>query len=791
MMTGRVQRLKKRFLATRPNITPERLLLATEAYKKYSGDEIHLFRAKVLEYVLDNLSVTIHDEELIVGVPTYSLRGGLLFPEYFSAERLKEEVREMPTRPMDQIDVTDEDMHTIMKCLDEFWIGKAIEDVFNEVIPSDVLELHNNDLIYVGLHNTSAGETVPDYKSLLAKGLRGYINDCEENIGKVYAGTPEANAQVDFWKACIIVCEAVIRFAHRYSDKAVELAAEEKDEKRKKELMRIATICKWVPENPPRDFYEALQCIWFIHLTFHIEAPTTACSFGRFDQVVFPYMQKEMEAGIFDEDIDQEILECFFLKCGEVFEVRGKWDSIAYAGFPMWAMVVVGGKDMNGNDATNKLTHMALTAGADCQTAQPVLALKIHDDTPEDLFRQAAIMIQAGMAQPGFFSEDNIAEGIRLKGGTEEEARDWVIVGCVQPQYGGGGTDAIPDAGYVGFAKCLELALHDGVDPVTKIDVGLRTGDPTKFTSKEEIIEATQKQIKHLYDKSIEGFNIIECEHMRRLPVIFASLVMDGCIKNGRSTQEGGTTHNTAGMFITGSANVADSIVAIEQVVFKDKTLTMKELIDIVDNNYDGEERIRQLLLNKPPKFGNDIAYVDDINGDILAEISKYVQSKCDARGGHFDISLQSQTQNVSEGQATGATPDGRKAFEPLNDNASPMMGRDISGPTATVKSVASLCAKNFYAGALFNLRFDPRGVQGEKGIETIEGIIKTFMKAGGYHIQINVVDDETLRKAQEEPENYRGLVVRIAGYLAYFTELGKEVQDALIERTAHLRDAS
>lgn len=790
MMTGRVKRLKERFLATRPNITPERLLLATEAYKKYSGDSVPLFRAKVLAYVLDNLSVTIFDEELIVGAPTYTLRGANLFPEYTSVSWLSEEIPEFPTRPMDQIDVTEEDQKIILECLDSFWKGRAIEDLLDDpdIMPPYINEMLEAELISLGITLTTSGETVPNYKKLLEKGLSGYIDECREMIKNEPTGNLESAAKIDFWKACIIVCEAVIRYAKRYADKAEELAAAETDPKRKKELLMIASNCRNVPEKSPEGFYEALQFVWFIHLVFHIEAPTTACSFGRFDQNLFPYMKKDMDAGRFNEDEAQEILECFFLKCGEVIEVRDEWDSTAYAGFPMWAIVLIGGLDVDGNDATNKLSYMCLTAGADVQTAQPVLAMRISDKTPKDFFDQAAVMIQEGMAQPGFFNEYVCADIVRNKGGTEEEARDWAIVGCTQPHFGGGGSDGTPDAGYVNFAKALELVLHNGVDPSTGKELGLKTGDPLKFTCKEDLIEACEKQIMFLYDKIIEGFTILQTQHMLRMPVIFASLVMNGCIENGKSVQEGGTDHNSAGLFSTGTANLADSIVAIEEIVFKDKLITMAELIEILDNNFEGEERIRQILINKPPKFGNDNKYVDELNRDIVTYAAEQVQKRKDARGGTFDFTLMSQSVNVPHGAGVGATPDGRLAGEPLNDNASPMMGRDINGPTATIKSVAALQPVNFYDGALFNLRFDPRGVQGEKGIETIEGIIRTFFEEGGQHIQINVVDDETLRKAQENPENYRGLVVRVAGYLAYFTELDRKVQDALIDRTAHLK---
>ena len=786
MITERVQRLKDRFLSVRPNITPERLLLITEAYKKYAGESRYLFRGKTLAYVLDNLSITIHDEELIVGVPTYSLRGALLFPEYTSTKWLLEEIPEFPTREMDQIDVTEEDKKIIMDCLEDFWPGRAIEDLLYDILPEDTMAMYDNSIIDLGQTNTISGEVVPNYRKLLAKGLKGYIADCQAKIDAEDGETMDSQERLDFWRAAIIICEAVIRFANRYADKALELAEKETNRSRKMELLEIASNCRNVPENPPKGFYEALQFVWFIHLVYHIEGPTTACSFGRFDQVLYPYMKMDMDAGVFDEDKQQEILECFFLKCGEVIEVRDKYNSKGFAGFPMWAIVMVGGLGLDGEDATNKLSYMCLTAGADVKTAQPVLAMRVSDKTPDDLFRQATEMIQAGMAQPGLFNDDVNMKIVRSKGGTEEEVLDWNVVGCTQPQYGGGGSDCFPDAGYVNYAKCLEFVLHRGVDPVSGLKLGLDTGDPCAFTCKEDIIEACKKQIIFLHEKLVHASRIMQVEHARRLPAVYSSLTIDGCIEKGMSVQEGGAKHSSAGLFSTGTANLADSIVAIEYAVFKDKILTMQELIDILDKDFEGNERIRQYLINTPPKFGNDDPYVDQINSDICNYVAKTVQGWKDARGGHYDYTLMSQSMNVPQGEDTGATPDGRHAGEALNDNSSPMMGRDISGPTATVRSVASLKPENFYAGALFNLRFDPKSVEGEKGIETIQDVVKTFFKEGGQHIQINVVDDATLRAAQEKPEEYRGLVVRVAGYLAYFTELDRHVQDALIARTAH-----
>ena len=341
------------------------------------------------------------------------------------------------------------------------------------------------------------------------------------------------------------------------------------------------------------------------------------------------------------------------------------------------------------------------------------------------------------------------------------------------------------------MGKMIEFVLHNGVDPATGKLMGLQTGDPRDFTNIEQFKDALKAQILHGYDTIRHGYNLMQSIHMNRYPVIFASMVTRGCVESGKSVQEGGARYSTCGMYVTGAANLADSIAAVEKCVFEDHDLTMDELIHACDTNFEGQERTRQLLLNKPEKYGNNCEHVDGIYREMMHFIADNVQSWPDARGGHYAFGIDSQTMNIPHGKVTGALPDGRRAGEPFCDASSPMMGRDICGPTATVKSVAAIDQASLQEGALFNLRCDPKGVQGEKGIEIIEGVIKTFFQNGGEHIQINVVDNETLRRAQKDPENYRGLMVRVAGYMAYFTELDKAAQDAIIYRTAHLSQAN
>lgn len=787
MLNERLQRMKAKYLDTVPIITAERLVLATQAHQKFAGDAIPVFRAKIVKYVMEHMTTLVMEDELIVGTPTNEYKGANLFPEYTSSKWLIEDIDTFPVRKTDPYRIKPEDRETILETL-KYWDGKAIEDLAPKILPDYIENARQKDLISVGCRNGVSGETMPNHKKFLAIGLKGFMEECRKNIAETRGGTKQKQEKVDFWQACIILCEGLILYAHRLADEAERQAQTCTDAKRKLELLQIAENCRIVPENPPQNFHQALQMVWFVQVAFHIEAPTTACGFGRFDQYMYPFFKADYEAGKITKADALEMLECFYLKCCEVYEVRDRWYAKSFAGYPMWEILMVGGQTRDGEDATNELSYLCLDAGADLQTTQPVLAVRIFENTPKELIRRGAEMIQQGMANPGFFS-DNAAIPMTLgKGCTIEEARDWAIIGCIQPGPGGGTTDGSPDAGYVNAPKVLELVLHNGKDPATGEQLGLKTGDPKEFRSADDLMAALKKQLEYFYRMIKDGYDLMVPYHMLRLPVIFASMAMDGCVESGKSVQEGGTKYNSAGMFITGAANLADSFIAIEDIVFNDQTVSMERLICALDKNFEGEERLRQLLINKPPKFGNDDERVDGVARELLKFCADTVQSWEDSRNGHYSFCNLSQTVNISHGEVCGATPDGRLAGEPYCDNASPTMGRDLNGPTATVKSVAAIEQTNFHDGALFNLRFDPKGIEGEKGLSIIEGVIRTYFDQGGEHIQINVVDDETLKKAQQKPEDYRGLMVRVAGYMAYFTELDKAAQDTIIYRTAHLK---
>ena len=787
MLTPRVQRLRDKYFDTIPQITAERLVLATEAYQKFAGEAVPVFRAKVVNHIMENMTTLIMDDELIVGTPTNAYRGANLHPDFQSSSWYVRDIDDFSTRSKDPYYISPEDKKLILETL-PYWEGKSMEDYADEVMPEYIQQLEADDILCVGLENGVSGETVCDHAKILRVGMRGYIEECERNIAATLPQTAEEQAKVDFWRACIIQANALITYAHRMADEAERLADACTDATRKGELITIAKNCRIVPENPPQNFYQALQAIWFVHVYYYIEVCTTACGFGRFDQYMWPFYKKDvLDEGSITRDEALELLECFYLKANEVYEVRDNWYATAFSGYPMWEILVVGGQTREGKDASNDLSLLCLQAADALQTKQPVMALRVCDTTPDELLEFGCKMTQEGQANPGFFNDVAAMKMAMAKGGTLEEARDWTIVGCIQAGPGGGGTDGSPDAGYVNMGKMVEFVLHDGIDPATGRQMGLHTGDPRKFTCIEEFKDALKKQIIHAYDQIRIGYNLMQSIHMNRYPVIFASMVTRGCVERGKSVQQGGANYSTCGLYVTGAANLADSIAAVEKCVFEDHDVTMDELIQACDTNFEGQERLRQLLLNKPAKFGNDDPHVDGIYREMMHHIADTVQKWPDARGGHYAFGIDSQTMNIPHGQVTGALPDGRLAGEPLCDASSPMMGRDVHGPTSTVKSVAAIDQEVLQEGALFNLRFDPKGVQGEKGRAILKGVIKTFFQHGGEHIQINVVDNETLRRAQEKPEDYRGLMVRVAGYMAYFTELDKAAQDTIIYRTAHL----
>lgn len=784
-MRERIKHLKENMLLAKPRVSADWVVLAKQAYQKYAGEPPHIFRAHVLAYVLDHMRLSIFPEELVVGSQSAKQRGVSFHPEYMSGEWLMASLDSIQTRTTDPFELDSEERALLEEHL-EWWYGKSTEVCLDAVLDDEAQRARRLGLLTVGQRTMPSSNTMPNHERLLEEGLSGYIIRCRDQIAHMTRTGKEAQEQINFWTACILVCQAVIRFAGRYADLAEAQAARQADTRRRQELLAIAENCRVVPAHPPRSFHQAVQFIWFLQLLVHIEANSAGNGFGRFDQYMYPYYRRDLERGRITPEEALELIECLYIKTSELLIVRTDGDAKKFAGYPLWQIMMLGGVDREGADATNALSYLCLEGQNELQLTQPALGLRIHEGTPEELFRKGVQMIQRGIGNPAFFNDKTAIPICLQKGATLEEARDWTVVGCVEPHPGGGGTDASTIGGYINSMKALELVLHNGIDPVSGERVGVETGDPRLFTSKREIVDAVVIQLKHMWDILIRAYNHVVPYHAVHLPVIFASLVMDDCIDKGKCVQEGGARHNYTGVFFCCPASLADAIEAIDYAVFREREVSMEELIRVLDKNFEGEERLRRLLITRPDKFGNDRAGVDRICRDIVAANSQYVQQFKDARGGQYCMCNLSQTLNLLFGEYCGATPDGRLAGDPLSDNASPAGGRDLCGPTATVKSVGGAEQLRVWDGTLFNLRFDSNGLRDEAGVKVIQGVIRTFFDDYGEHIQINVVDDATLRAAQDNPDAYRGLVVRVAGYLAFFTDLDRKVQDNIIARTAH-----
>ncbi|WP_371380494.1 formate C-acetyltransferase/glycerol dehydratase family glycyl radical enzyme [Sporomusa aerivorans] len=784
MLTERVRKLKQMQNSVKPSLSSERARLATEAIEQYAAEPPVLQKAYMLAHILKNTTIFMQEGELIVGNHTDKPRCAPVFPEY-NSEWIVKEIDDFETRPSDPLVLLEKDKKGLLQILPK-WKDRSFDKIVARHLSEEAKNAEESGVMTIGNRECGTGHLNPDYYNLLRNGLNYYKEKCQKKIAETEVDSPETLAKVDFWNSVIITIDAAGEFAKRYSELAGKLAAEELDPIRRQELLEISEACKNVPLNPAKTFLGAVQFVWFIHLIISIEANGHGTSFHRFDQYVNDFYVKDLAEGRITEEKAIEILQCFFIKITDIIKLRDKFYSASFAGYPIWQNLIIGGQTADGKDATNETSFLVLKANRGVQTSQPTASVRYFDALSEELMEESLKMIQDGLATPAFFNDNLVVPIVMDKMGVSiEEARNWGIQGCVQPCVAGY-SDGRPTVGYVNLLKCIELALHNGVNPVNGEQLGPKTGELNTLDSLEKLTKAFYTQIDYFVDLMLKGFNVVGSMHANREPVAFASMTINDCIEKGKSVQHGGARYSESGAFICGIGNATDALAAIDTLVFKKKVLDMNQLMDALHANFEGKEDIRLTLLNKAPKYGNDNDYVDAIAADIVKHYRESLSRYRDSRGGKYVVVVESQSMNVSQGKCVLASADGRFAGEALNDNCSPVMGRDVNGPTAAVKSVAKLDQKNAQDGCLYNIRFEPRSVQGIKGRKVLKSVVKTYFDNMGEHIQINVVNNETLKAAQNEPEKYRDLLVRVAGYLAYFTELDRDVQDNIISRTAH-----
>lgn len=787
MISERVQYLKDKQRNTIPTFSAERARLATEAYSMYGGEPNCILKAKMLYHIIENMSLYLDKGDLIAGNYTDKPRCAPIFPE-FASKWIEDEIDTFTTRTLDRMVASDETKQEVLDVL-KWWDGKSFDEVTADACTPEALEAMNSGILSIGGMETSTGHVLPNYPRLFDGGLAKVIADCEAQIKNTKVSTPQDVEKVDFWKSVIISCKACILYAHRTAELMDKLAAEETDEVRKAELLEMAENCRVVPEHSPETFWQAVQFAWFIHITIWIESNGHSNSFSNFDRTINKYYVADMASGKIDKRKALDILECFFIKLTDILKLRNAYFSESWAGYPIWQNMTIGGVGDNGQDGCNEATMLLLEANEEVQTSQPTMSLRYHRHMSREVFDKAISMIQQGMATPSFFN-DHLCIPLMLTkcdGINIGDARNYGMLGCVQP-VPGGKTDGRAQVGTVNLLKCVEFAMHDGYDPMLGKQIGPHTGKFEDFETYDDFFEAFLKQVDYSFDLMITAYNSVSAIHGIRQNMPFASMTIDGCIEKGKSLQNGGAKYSYSGALSDGLANALDSLAAVKMFVFEKKEISAKDLLDACDNNFP-DEALRQKLLNRAPKYGNDDDYVDLIGAKITKHMNQFLEGYRDSRGGRFCIDIESQSYNIKQGKCVGATPEGRKSGDSLADNVSPAMGRDITSPTATVLSVAKI--DQFYTtdGTLYNLRFDPRSVGGEKGKEILGSVVETYFDHYGEHIQINVVTDETLRDAQKNPEKHKNLLVRVAGYLAYFTELDETVQENIISRTLHQGD--
>ncbi len=812
----------------KPEISADRAVLLTESYKQTEGQPIAIRRAKAFANILEKLPITIRPLELIVGSTSKNPRGCHVFPEY-SYQWLLDEFDTVATRSADPFYISEETKKTLSEVY-PYWKGKTTSELATSYMAPEALAAIEHNIFTVGNYfYNGIGHVTVDYGKILKSGFKGIIEEVKAAKKKLCVADSDYASRNSFLEAVLISSEAVINYAERYATLAKQMAATESNEARKQELLKIAENCERVPRYGATSFYEACQSFWFVQMLLQIESSGHSISPGRFDQYMNPYFEADFKAGKITREAAQELVDCVWIKLNDLNKVRDAASAEGFAGYSMFQNLIVGGQDIHGKDATNDMSFMCMNATMHTLLPQPSFSVRVWNGTPHEFMLRAAEITRTGIGLPAYYNDEVIIPSLMSRGLTIQDARDYNIIGCVEPQKSGK-TDGWHDAAFFNMCRPLEMVFSNGVDK--GVQVGPKTGNVADMKTFEEFYDAYKTQMNYFIRLMVNADNAIDIAHATLCPLPFQSSMVEDCIGRGKSLQEGGAIYNFTGPQGFGIANMADALMAVKTLVFDKKFCTLAELKECLDNNYGKDldaataEKLTRTVANKLlengekltaedvtailiavsenkcsdeqkarfgeiydainalPKFGNDIPELDAFARDVAYTYTRPLEAFKNPRGGIFHAGLYPVSANVPLGAQTGATPDGRLAYTPVADGVSPSAGRDIKGPTAAANSVSKLDHYIASNGTLFNMKFHPSALAGASGLESFVALVRGYFDQKGSHMQFNVVSRETLRDAQKNPEKYKSLVVRVAGYSALFTTLSRSLQDDIINRT-------
>ncbi|MBF4694008.1 glycyl radical protein [Fusibacter ferrireducens] len=786
MLTERIENARQQYINNKPSISYDRAKIWTESHMKTEGEAVPIRRAKAFRDTCEELTVNIFEGELIVGAVGEHRRCGILTPE-FSWTWVDREMDNFSNRVQDPYVITTSQKSYIRKHIFPYWKGKSLEEAFLSQLPKETAKVVvdtgfvDNDSKW----RQAVGEITPDYEGVLfKKGFGGIIEDAKIALSKLSRTDAEDLKKREFYESIILTSQGIIRLAERYSEKAKEVAARESSKTRCAELIKISEVCAKVPKNPPSTFYEAIQFVWFTQLGGILSENPLALNPGRFDQYMYPYYRTDIDNGIMTDNEIQELIESYWLKLSEWVWTISANTAEFFAGYNQFQNLTVGGKTREGKDATNELSYMCLRATERVKTHQPGLSVRIHQDCPKSFLDEVTHLVSKGTGFPAIHN-DTVGYQMLLNAGYEpDDARDWSNCGCVVPHFRK--TSEWTSAVNINFTAALEFALNEGKSRLLGETIGLDEKKPHQFLDYEEVEVAFYKQFDYLIEQSVIATLLAQKLHKEMVPRPFLSSCMEECLVSGKDLVDCGAKYNI-GPVLTGIglAVTANSLAVIKKLVFEEQSVSMKTLMHAIEVNWEGYETLRQQAINVP-KYGNDDDYVDDIARKIANYYYKTCHQYKDINGNAFNTAFMGISNYLPTGKVLGATPCGRKAKEPLSEGVSPVAGSDTSTPLSAMRSAAKINQDVHSGGTLLNLRLNEELVNTKRGQSNLGAMIQTFFALGGFHVQFNTISTETLLEAQEKPEQYKDLLVRVAGYSTQFVNLSKSMQDAIIARTAH-----